>query len=81
MENIPELLAAGGFFGAVFVCPMIYLLLKHQRAMAELMHRGADPATRDQIAALRQEIQELKAARYAEIIQRDDRTSVEIRSE
>ena len=81
MDNVPQLLAAGGFFGAIFVCPMIYLFLKHQRAMAELIHRGGDPATRDQIIALRQEIQELKAARYAEIIQRDDRTSVEIRSE
>lgn len=72
VENIPEILAALAFFGGIFVCPVVFMLLKHQRAMAELLHRRPDEPTLHRLAALEREVAELRAAHHAEIIRKDD---------
>ena len=72
MEEIPMILAAFGFFGAIFVCPLVFMLMRHQRAMAELMHRGtADDAAR-RIEMLEHEVRQLKAAGHDQILRQDD---------
>jgi hypothetical protein len=72
MEAIGELLIAFAFFGAVFVCPLVYMLMKHQRAMAEMLHRGAGSEGMQRLEALEREVRELKAVRHERILTQDD---------
>lgn len=81
MNNLPETIAALAFFGAVVVCPLIFVLLKHQRAMAELIHRNAGDATQQRIASLEQEVRELRAARLEQLIREDDQRELTRRTE
>jgi hypothetical protein len=70
--GLPELLAAFGFFGAIFVCPLIWMLLKHQREMAAVIHgRGANEALQ-RVEMLEREVQALKAAHHERVLRDDD---------
>lgn len=62
MSNLPEILAAGAFFGLLFVCPLVLILVKHQRAMAEIIHRSAANELSGRIAALEQQVDYLRRA-------------------
>ncbi|MFI5386175.1 MAG: hypothetical protein ACHQ50_08650 [Fimbriimonadales bacterium] len=73
MREIPEILAAFGFFGAIFICPLVYMMTRHQRAMAEIIHAGAANDALRRIEALEREVQELKAARRNSVLGQDDR--------
>lgn len=78
-QNLPEVIAALGFFGAVVIFPITFLFLRHQRAMAELIHRGAPNDANPRIEALEREVKQLKAALHQRIIQEDDRTELSSR--
>jgi hypothetical protein len=71
MRELPEVLAAFGFFGAVFICPLVYMLMKHQRAMAEIIHRGANADSVQRLELLEREVLELRAARYERVLRED----------
>lgn len=70
--NLPELLAAFGFFGAIFICPLIWMFLKHQRAMAEVIHGRASTETHQRLEMLEREVQILRAERQERILREDD---------
>ncbi|MBI5707688.1 MAG: hypothetical protein HZC36_11955 [Armatimonadetes bacterium] len=70
---MPEIIAALGFFGAVVVFPITFLLLRHQRSMAEILHRGNPGETQQRLEALEQTVRELRAAHYDRVIREDDR--------
>lgn len=72
MEQIPQLLAAFAFFGAIFVCPLVYLFLKHQRAMAELIHGKAASEAHQRLELVERELKELKAAHHEQVLREDD---------
>lgn len=63
--DLPELIAAMTFFGVFALAPILYLLLRHQRVMAELIHRNASRATADKVEALEREVRSLRAALQA----------------
>lgn len=72
MDEIPKFLAAFGFFGAVFVCPIVYILLKHQRAMAEIIHGNAAGEALKRLELVEAELRELKAERTERVLKDDD---------
>jgi hypothetical protein len=72
MNSVPQMLAAFAFFGLIFVCPLLYMLMKHQRAMTELIHRGAPDDALRRIHMLEQEVHALKVASYDQILKQDD---------
>lgn len=70
--SIPEIIAALAFFGLMVICPLVYMLMKHQRAMAEIIHgKGANDSTQ-RIEALEREVRELRSALHDRIIRDDD---------
>lgn len=71
MGELPEFLAALTLFGLLFVLPVIHLMLRHQRAMAEILHRTATSGSEERILALEHEVRELRAAQYRQIIEQD----------
>jgi uncharacterized membrane protein YkvA (DUF1232 family) len=72
MDQIPEILAAFGFFGAFFICPLVWMLMRHQRQMAEVIHRAPNQEALQRIQALEQQVAELRATRHSDIIREDD---------
>ncbi len=72
MEQIPELLAALAFFGAIVICPLVYLFLKHQRAMAELIHGKMANESLQRLEAVERELRELRAANQERVLREDD---------
>jgi hypothetical protein len=71
-SNIPEIIAALAFFGAIFICPLVYLMMRHQRTIAELIHRNAAGEAFQRLEALEREMRELKAQQYDQLLARDD---------
>lgn len=71
--NLPEIIAALGFFGAVVVFPITFLLLRHQRAMAELLHRGNTGDVQQRLESLEHAVRELRGVHYERVIREDDR--------
>ena len=72
MNNLPESLAALAFFGGLFLCPLIWMLLGHQRKMAELLNsRGSDEALH-RIAVLEERVRELSALQHEMVVRQDD---------
>lgn len=72
MTEIPQVLAAFAFFGAIFVCPLVYLLLKHQRAMAEIIHGKAAGEALHRLETVEKELRELKALQHEQVLRDDD---------
>jgi hypothetical protein len=72
MDNLPEVIAALAVFGLFVVCPLIAMLMRHQRSMAELFQRGADQQTQMRIAALENELMELRARQNELILRKED---------
>jgi hypothetical protein len=72
MSKLPQLLAAMAFFGAIFVCPLVYLLLRHQRMMAEFIHRSGNNETLQRLAAMEQELHQLRAAHNELVLREED---------
>ena len=68
MNDLPEVIAAFAMFGLVVVCPLVYMLMKHQRAMAELIHNRPSQEAERRIAFLENEVMLLKAARQEEVL-------------
>lgn len=64
-SDLPELIAAMTFFGVFALAPILYLLLRHQRVMAELIHKNATGATAEKVEALEREVRSLRAALLA----------------
>ena len=73
---LPETLAALSLFGVVFVCPLIFLLTKHQRAMAEILNRQGSSDTQRRIEQLEAQVQELKALQYHQILSLDEQAEL-----
>lgn len=72
MSDLPETIAALAMFGLVVVLPLVAVLLRHQRAMAEIIHRNAGDTTQQRLSMLEQELRELRALRHEQIIREDD---------
>lgn len=72
MTNLPELIAAFTFFGAFVVCPLVYMLMRHQRSIAELIHRDGNPEVLHRLERMESEIRALKAADTVRILADDD---------
>ena len=68
MHEIPQILASFAFFGAVFVCPLVFMLMRHQRAMAEVIHGGTSNEALRRIEALEREVMELRSARADQML-------------
>lgn len=56
-RNLPEVIAAMMFFGV----PMVWILTNHQRKMAELIHGRSSVQNEQVLAALMQEVQQLRS--------------------
>ena len=78
--NLPEVIAAFAFFGAIVICPLVYLIMRHQRSIAEIMHRPAGDDVLQRLHMLEQEVRELKASRYEQLIREDDKRELSRRS-
>lgn len=68
MNDLPEVIAAFAMFGLVVVCPLVFMLMRHQRAMAELIHRRPTLEAEQRIAALEHEVMMLRAARQEQVL-------------
>lgn len=68
---LPELLAALAFFGLLGVFPIVMVLLRHQRSMAELIHRNGPNEAMQRIDSLEREVRELKAERIERLLRED----------
>lgn len=75
-QSLPELIAALSFFGAIVICPLVYMLMRHQRTIAELMHRSPENEVLQRLQVLEHELQELKAARNEQVLRDDDRRAL-----
>ncbi|HEY0866217.1 MAG TPA: hypothetical protein VGE01_02495 [Fimbriimonas sp.] len=64
----------------IFMIPIVAILTTHQRKMAELMHRNPSQQYNPEIAALRQEVMELKQLIYQQSIAMDNLTALQARS-
>ena len=73
MEDLPKIIAALAFFGAIVICPLVYVFLKHQRSIAELVHGRASDESQRRIEALEREVRELRALHHRQLISEDDR--------
>jgi hypothetical protein len=76
MRELPEILAAFAFFGLLFVCPLVFMLLRHQRTMAEFIHRSAGNEALHRIEMLEQQLRELRAAHHELVVRQD--TQIEL---
>lgn len=68
-----ELLAALAFFRLFGVLPIVVVLLRHQRSMAELIHRNVPNDAMQRLASLEREVRELKAERIERLLREDSR--------
>lgn len=75
--DLPEMIAAMACFGVIVVCPLVMLLLRHQRQMAELMHRGPVDNSLQRIEALEHEVRELRATQNELVLKCDDKKSLD----
>lgn len=73
MSDLPEFLAALAMFGLVVIVPLVFMLIKHQQAMAKLIHRQGATDTEQRIAALEREILDLKSYRQEQVLQELER--------
>lgn len=71
-QHIPETIAAFGAFGFIFILPLVYMLQKHQKAMAEVIHRQPAVDLHRRIESLEREVRELRAAQHEQILKADD---------
>ncbi len=76
----PETIAALSFFGAMVVCPLVYMLMKHQRTIAEIVHRSPQNDLAARLEAIERELRELKAVRHSDILAEDDRRELQRRT-
>ena len=70
--NLPEVIAAFAFFGAVVICPLVYLIMRHQRSIAEIMHKSPSGDLLYRVEALEHELRTLRAERHERLIREDD---------
>jgi hypothetical protein len=68
MSDLPEVIAAFAMFGLVVVCPLVYMLMRHQRAMAELIHGRPTLEAEQRIAALEHEVMMLRATQQQQAL-------------
>ncbi len=71
-DKIAQLVAAFAFFGLVVIVPLSMLFLRHQRAMAELIHGKASNETLQRLEILERELRELRAAKQERVLREDD---------
>lgn len=76
MNDVPEMLAAFSAFGLVVVCPLVFMLLKHQRAMAEILHRTGDDQTKQRLDMMEQELRQLRAGQHEILLKVDDQQAL-----
>ena len=74
--DLPEMIAAMACFGVIVVCPLVMLLLRHQRQMAELIHRNPDNDSHRRLEVVEHELRELRAAQHELTIKNDDKKSL-----
>lgn len=69
--------------GMFVIVPVVAILTKHQRKMAEIIHKSAGPneETRAVIARLEHEVKELRTRQADMIVRLDDTTEVQRRIE
>lgn len=72
-RELPELIAALAFFGAVVILPLVFMLLRHQRAIASMIHENHSEDALKRIDALEREVRELKVAQQVRSIQATER--------
>lgn len=79
----PEFIFAAVVVSLLVLVPVVAILTKHQRKMAEIVHKNATPdeETRARIARLEHEVQELRARQADMIVRLDDTTEVQRRIE
>jgi hypothetical protein len=68
MSDFAEFVAALAMFGLVVIVPLVFMLMKHQKAMAELIHRQPSHDAEQRIAALEREVMDLRAYRQEQIL-------------
>jgi hypothetical protein len=78
--DIEAILGIGTGFFLVVVLPMVFMLLHHQRRMAELFHRKQDTGRTDQIDRLENEVRELKDRINHLILQNDSNRELQERT-
>ncbi len=62
-------------FGFVVVLPIVWLLLAHQRKMAELYNRPGNPANEDRLLRIEHQLSELRQLVYEQTLRLDDRST------
>lgn len=72
MGDLPEIIAAFSFFGAVVICPLVYMIVRHQRNIAEIIHRNPTQETMMRVERLELELRELRAAHNELVLRADD---------
>lgn len=77
--NLPEVIAAFAFFGAVVICPLVYLIMRHQRSIAEIMHKSPSSDLLYRVEALEHELRMLRAERHERMIREDDERTESVR--
>jgi len=70
--RFPEVIAAFSFFGAIVICPLVYMIMRHQRSIAEIMHRNAGGDLHERVKMLEHEVRMLRAERNERLILEDD---------
>jgi hypothetical protein len=76
MRDFPEMIAAFSAFGVLVLCPLVFMLLKHQRAMAEIVHRGGDDLTKQRLDMMEHELRQLRAAQHEVLVKLDDQQAL-----
>ena len=72
MDNLPEIIAAFGFFGMVVILPLVFMLMKHQRAIAASIYAGAAAEAFRRLEALEYEMRELRSSHHEQLLRLDD---------
>jgi hypothetical protein len=73
MSDLPEFIAALALFGLVVIVPLVFMLMKHQQAMAKLIHRETSSDADQRIAALEREVLDLKSYRQEQVLRELER--------
>lgn len=71
--HLSSVIAALAFFGAIVICPLVYMIMRHQRTIAELMHRNAGDDLYQRMQMLESEMRMLRSERNEQLIREDDR--------
>lgn len=77
--DIEAIMGIGTGFFLVVVLPIVFMLLHHQRRMAEMIHRSPNATRDEQIDRLEREVRELKDRVNSLILQNESHRELQER--